>query len=73
MPDLLIKEAELQKLDQIIAPIPTQFGLPLVNFFTQVSIARQQEAQQEAKKITEGLTGKPEAKLPERKKVEKTQ
>lgn len=43
MPDLLIKEAELKQLDQIIAPIPTQYGLQLVSFFQQVTILRNKE------------------------------
>lgn len=45
MPDLVIKEAEIKQLDSLIAPIPTQYGLPLVNFLNRVSQIRAQEAQ----------------------------
>jgi len=44
MPDLVIKENELPRLDSLIGEIPTKFGLPLVNFFNQLALARQQEA-----------------------------
>lgn len=42
--DLLIKANELAYLNNIIEQIPTKFGLPLVNFFSQVAAMRQQEA-----------------------------
>jgi hypothetical protein len=44
MPDLLIKEAELKQLDQLLMPIPLQFGYPLVTFINQVATARANEA-----------------------------
>ena len=43
--DLLIKANELVHLNNIIEQIPTKFGLPLVQFFSQVSALRNQEAQ----------------------------
>jgi len=42
--DLLIKANELVYLNNIIEGMPTKFGLPLVNFFSQVAAMRQQEA-----------------------------
>jgi hypothetical protein len=41
--DLLIKANELAYLNNIIEQIPTKFGLPLVNFFSQVAALRRQE------------------------------
>ena len=41
--DLLIKANELAYLNNIIEQIPTKFGLPLVNFFSQVAAMRKQE------------------------------
>ena len=43
--DLLIKANELVHLNNIIELIPTKFGLPLVQFFSQVAALRNQEAQ----------------------------
>lgn len=59
MADLLIKESEIPSLDKLIAPIPTQYGLPLVNFFQNIGIRRAQEAQEELKnKKTDKVAGK---------------
>ena len=54
MPDLIIKEAEFAQLDKMIAPIPTQYGLPLVNFFNRLVQLRAQEAQ-DAEKLSKSI------------------
>lgn len=57
--DLLIKANELVYLNNIIEGMPTKFGLPLVNFFSQVAAMRQQETvvaaqnQEESKPYTD--------------------
>jgi len=43
MADVLIKDGELQELNAIIMKIPTEFGVPLLNFFSKVVNTRQQE------------------------------
>lgn len=43
MPDLVIREIELKQLDDLIKPVPTQWGYPLVNFFNSIAIQRQKE------------------------------
>lgn len=45
MPDLLIKDAELKQLDNLIGEVPTKFGLPLIQFFQLISQKRQTEQQ----------------------------
>lgn len=71
MPDLVIKEAELAQLDKLIAPIPTQYGLPLVNFFNQIGQLRQREATQELPKKEVLASEKKEAPSPNGKKADK--
>ena len=48
--DLLIKGNELLHLNSMIEIIPTKFGLPLVQFFSQVAQLRNQEATVQAEK-----------------------
>jgi hypothetical protein len=49
-PDLLIKGNELLHLNNIIENMPTKFGFPLVQFFSQVSAMRNQETTAEQTK-----------------------
>jgi hypothetical protein len=51
MADLLIKEAELQKLDELIQPIPTKYGFGIVAFFQNISQLRANEAAAEKKAL----------------------
>lgn len=51
MPDLVIKEAELQKLDELIQPIPTKYGFGIVAFFQNISQLRANEAAAEKKAL----------------------
>lgn len=46
MPDLLIKEKELQQFYGIIDEIPTKFGVQILGFIAGVTKLRNQEAQQ---------------------------
>jgi hypothetical protein len=68
MPDLLLKEADIIQLDKLIAPIPTQYGLPIVNFLNRVGQIRAQEAA-----AANNPDGKDEAVKPEGKVVTKKQ
>ena len=71
MPDLVIKEAEIKQLDSLIAPIPTQYGLPLVNFLNRVSQIRAQEADAAQKESGLKDQGPSESKVTAPKKVKK--
>lgn len=44
MADLLIKEAELRQLDQIVGQIPTAYGVNIVNFLNFIANERNKEA-----------------------------
>jgi hypothetical protein len=55
MPDLLIKDAELQQLDKLIQEVPTKHGFGIVVFFQQVRALRDKEAQAEGSKVKESV------------------
>lgn len=51
MADLLIKEAELKQLDEVIQEIPTKWGFKLIQIFQSIQINRQRENQETGEKL----------------------
>jgi hypothetical protein len=58
MADLLVKEAELKQLQDMINELPTKFGVPMLNFFNGVANLRAQEAEKAVKAEQEAKADK---------------
>jgi hypothetical protein len=70
MADLVIKQDEVNQLNNILSELPMKYGIPVVNFLNQVAQKRAQEAQGKSEKTPAG-GGK--AKLPITKGGDKAQ
>lgn len=60
--DLLIRGNELVHLNKMIEQMPTLYGFPLIQFFSQVSALRNQEAQVAKEKAPVDPAGPKESK-----------